>query len=207
MSLMFALMRQEGKRRTWAVLAAATYGCSAWYIDNSFAFDFMTDAMIWLPAIVMTFNVLKRNWHAPENAKRTFSWIPLCLVMALCLANNFYFAYISLFFCIVFALIFSYEPLAAAKSRKDALATWAKRIAALAGIVVVALGLAAVAFFPSVLAFLGADRAQVTPTFSFFAPLQNSSALFPRRCSSRADRISQRTARRTRFPCSSCSRC
>lgn len=172
MSLMFALMRQEGKRRTWAVLAAATYGCSAWYIDNSFAFDFMTDAMIWLPAIVMTFNVLKRNWHAPENAKRTFSWIPLCLVMALCLANNFYFAYISLFFCIVFALIFSYEPLAAAKSRKDALATWAKRIAALAGIVVVALGLAAVAFFPSVLAFLGADRAQVTPTFSFFAPLE-----------------------------------
>lgn len=172
MSLMFALMRQEGKRRTWAVLAAATYGCSAWYIDNSFAFDFMTDAMIWLPAIVMTFNVLKRNWHAPENAKRTFSWIPLCLVMALCLANNFYFAYISLFFCIVFALIFSYEPLTAAKSRKDALATWAKRIAALAGIVVVALGLAAVAFFPSVLAFLGADRAQVTPTFSFFAPLE-----------------------------------
>lgn len=172
MSLMFALMRQEGKRRTWAVLAAATYGCSAWYIDNSFAFDFMTDAMIWLPAIVMTFNVLKRNWHAPENAKRTFSWIPLCLVMALCLANNFYFAYISLFFCIVFALIFAYEPLAAAKSRKDALATWAKRIAALAGIVVVALGLAAVAFFPSVLAFLGADRAQVTPTFSFFAPLE-----------------------------------
>lgn len=172
MSLMFALMRQEGKRRTWAMLAAATYGCSAWYIDNSFAFDFMTDAMIWLPAIVMTFNVLKRNWHAPENAKRTFSWIPLCLVMALCLANNFYFAYISLFFCIVFALIFSYEPLAAAKSRKDALATWAKRIAALAGIVVVALGLAAVAFFPSVLAFLGADRAQVTPTFSFFAPLE-----------------------------------
>lgn len=172
MSLMFALMRQEGKRRTWAVLAAATYGCSAWYIDNSFAFDFMTDAMIWLPAIVMTFNVLKRNWHAPENAKRTFSWIPLCLVMALCLANNFYFAYISLFFCIVFALIFAYEPLAAAKSRKDALATWAKHIAALAGIVVVALGLAAVAFFPSVLAFLGADRAQVTPTFSFFAPLE-----------------------------------
>lgn len=172
MSLMFALMRQEGKRRTWAVLAAATYGCSAWYIDNSFAFDFMTDAMIWLPAIVMTFNVLKRNWHAPENAKRTFSWIPLCLVMALCLANNFYFAYISLFFCIVFALIFSYEPLAAAKSRKDALIAWAKRIAALAGIVVVALGLAAVAFFPSVLAFLGADRAQVTPTFSFFAPLE-----------------------------------
>lgn len=172
MSLMFALMRQEGKRRTWAVLAAATYGCSAWYIDNSFAFDFMTDAMIWLPAIVMTFNVLKRNWHAPENAKRTFSWIPLCLVMALCLANNFYFAYISLFFCIVFALIFSYEPLTAAKSRKDALATWAKRVAALAGIVVVALGLAAVAFFPSVLAFLGADRAQVTPTFSFFAPLE-----------------------------------
>ena len=172
MSLMFALMRQEGKRRTWAVLAAATYGCSAWYIDNSFAFDFMTDAMVWLPAIVMTFNVLKRNWHAPENAKRTFSWIPLCLVMALCLANNFYFAYISLFFCIVFALIFSYEPLTAAKSRKDALATWAKRVAALAGIVVVALGLAAVAFFPSVLAFLGADRAQVTPTFSFFAPLE-----------------------------------
>ena len=172
MSLIFALMRQEGKRRTWAVLAAATYGCSAWYIDNSFAFDFMTDAMIWLPAIVMAFNVLKCNWHAPENAKRTFSWIPLCLVMALCLANNFYFAYISLFFCIVFALIFAYEPLAAAKSRKDALATWAKRIAALAGIVVVALGLAAVAFFPSVLTFLGADRAQVTPTFSFFAPLE-----------------------------------
>ena len=65
MTLMFALVRQEGKRRTWAVLAAAVYGCSPWYIDNSFAFDFMTDAMIWLPAIVLAFNVLKRNWKAP----------------------------------------------------------------------------------------------------------------------------------------------
>ena len=88
------------------------------------------------------------------------------------LANNFYFAYISLLFCIVFALIFAYEPLSAAKSRKDALVTWAKRIASLAGIVIVSLGLAAIAFFPSVLAFLGADRTQVTPTFDFFAPIE-----------------------------------
>ena len=108
----------------------------------------MTDAMIWLPAIVMAFNVLKRNWNAPVRRKRKFAWLPFCLVMALCLANNFYFAYISLLFCIVFALIFAYEPLSAAKSRKDALVTWAKRIASLAGIVIVSLGLAAIAFFP-----------------------------------------------------------
>ncbi|WP_317391987.1 YfhO family protein [Slackia piriformis] len=172
MTLMFALVRQEGKRRTWAVLAAAVYGCSPWYIDNSFAFDFMTDAMIWLPAIVLAFNVLKRNWKAPVQERKRLAWLPLCLVMALCLANNFYFAYISLLFCIVFALIFAYEPLSAAKSRKDALVTWAKRIASLAGIVIVSLGLAAIAFFPSVLAFLGADRTQVTPTFDFFAPIE-----------------------------------
>lgn len=172
MALMFALVRQEGKRRTWAVLSAAVYGCSIWYIDNSFAFDFMTDAMIWLPAIVMAFNVLKRNWDAPAKEKSKFAWLPLCLVMALCLVNNFYFAYITLFFCIVFALIFAYTSASSFETRKEALLIWAKRILTLAGTVIVALGLAAIAFFPSVLAFLGADRAQVTPTFDFFAPLE-----------------------------------
>ncbi|MFQ9741464.1 MAG: YfhO family protein [Slackia sp.] len=172
MALMFALVRQEGKRRTWAVLSAAVYGCSIWYIDNSFAFDFMTDAMIWLPAIVMAFNVLKRNWDAPAKEKSKFAWLPLCLVMALCLVNNFYFAYITLFFCIVFALIFAYAPASSFETRKKALLIWAKRILTLAGTVIVALGLAAIAFFPSVLAFLGADRTQVTPTFDFFAPLE-----------------------------------
>ena len=172
MALMFALARQEGKRRTWAVLSAAAYGCSIWYMDNSFAFDFMTDAMIWLPAIVMAFNVLKRNWSATAKAKSGFAWIPLCLIMALCLVNNFYFAYITLFFCIVFALIFAYTPASSFETQKEALLIRTKRILTLAGTVIVALGLAAIAFFPSVLAFLGADRAQVTPTFDFFAPLE-----------------------------------
>lgn len=172
MSLMYFLTRQEGKHHSWAVLSAAVYGCSAWYIDNSFAFDFMTDAMIWLPAIVMTFNVLKRNWNARAKEKSRLAWLPLCLVMALCLINNFYFAYITLFFCIVFALIFAYAPASSFKTRKEALVIWAKRIIALAGTVIVALGLAAIAFFPSVLAFLDADRTQITPTFDFFAPLE-----------------------------------
>lgn len=191
MLLMYALIRQEGKRRAWAVVAGAVYGCSMWYIDNSFAFDFMTDAMLWLPAIVMAFNHLKRSWDESEGegggAGRSgrpdpkTAWVPLLLVMALCLACNFYFAYISVLFCIVFALIFARPGTARdasgrkrAESREGRRARWiegAKRIGVLAAVVVGALAVAAVAFVPSVAAFLGADRTQVAASFDLLPSL------------------------------------
>lgn len=189
MLLMYALIRQESRRRAWAVVAGAVYGCSMWYIDNSFAFDFMTDAMLWLPAIMLAFNHLKRSWDASEDAARhpgatpdpRTAWIPLALVMALCLACNFYFAYISLVFCILFAVIFA-RPCAprdasgrrkpeSRSERNGRYIAAAKRIGILAAIVIGALALAAVAFVPSVAAFLAADRTQVAASFDLLPGL------------------------------------
>lgn len=97
MMFLYRLCRQEKRTRIFAFLGAVMYGCSFWFIDNSFAFDFMTDAMLWPPLVVMAYNRFRM-----KNK-------PLCLIIvaALAVANSFYFAYMLVLFLILFALVFS----------------------------------------------------------------------------------------------------
>lgn len=160
MLAMFALFKQEKHRRAFAICGAAIYGCSYWFIDNSFAFDFMTDAMIWPPLVVMAFNRFQQKG----------SWVPLLLTVSLSIANSFYFGYINCIFYILFAFIFSYRT-DAADSLAEHLIAYVKSLGELACIMAAALALAAVAFLPSVSAFLAADRTQTATTFDWLPPL------------------------------------
>ncbi len=216
MLFLYRLCRQEKRPALLSFLGAVVYGCSFWFIDNSFAFDFMTDAMLWPPLIIMAYNRFMCT-------NRPFALIIAC---ALAIANSFYFGYMTVLFLVIFALIFSlpvwergegagkasegasegaFATLAPAKTagegsgessgeaadktctkaslkpRKSAaspLALYVRRIGVLALIMLVALALAAVAFFPSVKAFLSADRVAQLVTMSPL-PKPETLALLP----------------------------
>ena len=220
MLFLYRLCRQEKRPALLSFLGAVVYGCSFWFIDNSFAFDFMTDAMLWPPLIIMAYNRFMRT-------NRPFALIIAC---ALAIANSFYFGYMTVLFLVIFALIFSLpvwekgERAGAAagettegtsegvlegafaasapaetagegsgeaadeapvkgrlKCRKSVVSPFAlyvRRIGVLALIMLVALALAAVAFLPSVKAFLSADRVAQLVTMSPL-PKPETLALLP----------------------------
>ena len=97
MMFMYRLHRQEKRTMVFSFVGAVMYGCSFWFIDNSFAFDFMTDAMLWPPLILMAYNRFIRT-------NRPFA---LIVAAALAIANSFYFAYMTTLFLILFAIVFS----------------------------------------------------------------------------------------------------
>ena len=218
MLFLYRLCRQEKRPALLSFLGAVLYGCSFWFIDNSFAFDFMTDAMLWPPLIIMAYNRFMRT-------NRPFALIVAC---ALAIANSFYFGYMTVLFLVILALIFSLpvwekgegvgkasegvgkapegvpegafaalapaeaagedpgeatgEPCAkgGTKPRKNAdspFALYARRIGVLALIMLVALALAAVAFLPSVKAFLSADRVAQLVTMSPLPKLETLALL------------------------------
>lgn len=208
MLFLYRLCRQEKRPALLSFLGAVVYGCSFWFIDNSFAFDFMTDAMLWPPLIIMAYNRFMRT-------NRPFALIIAC---ALAIANSFYFGYMTVLFLVIFALIFSLPvwekgegvgkapegvpegALAPAeapgegsgeaagkacakvslKPRKSAaspFALYARRIGVLVLIMLVALALAAVAFLPSVKAFLSADRVAQLVTMSPLPKLETLALL------------------------------
>ena len=215
MLFLYRLCRQEKRPALLSFLGAVLYGCSFWFIDNSFAFDFMTDAMLWPPLIIMAYNRFMRT-------NRPFALIVAC---ALAIANSFYFGYMTVLFLVIFALVFSLpvwekgegvgkasegahegalvapapaetvgegsgedsgeaagKPCAkgGSKPQKNAVspfALYARRIGVLALIMLVALALAAVAFLPSVKAFLSADRAAQLVTMSPLPKLETLALL------------------------------
>lgn len=160
MLTMFVLLRQERHERIFAICGAVIYGCSYWFIDNSFAFDFMTDAMIWPPLVIMAFNRFRRRG----------SWLPLLLTVSLSMANSFYFGYINCVFYILFALIFSCgaRPNGGLAKRT---ANYAKTLGKLACVAAAALALAAIALVPSVSALLASDRTQTAAVFDWWPSL------------------------------------
>ena len=155
MCFMYLLVRREGHRWVSSACAAVLYGCSFWYIDNSFAFDFMTDAMLWPPLLMLALGRYRRGG----------SWVPLCIVVALMLANSCYFGYINAVFCVIVALIFSWVGGEGSLGARIGGYLW--RLVKLGLVFVLGLALACVAFYPAATALLGADRAQVGTTFSW----------------------------------------
>lgn len=173
MTFMYSLCRQEKRTKVFSCLGAIMYGCSFWFIDNSFAFDFMTDAMLWPPLIVMAYN----------RFRRTNKPLALIVCAALALANNFYFAYMLVLFLIIFALVFSLplgEVLNEAKEKCHLffVRLYARRVGVLALIMVASFALAAIAFLPSVQALLQADRV-ATSASSSILPAHETRALLP----------------------------
>ena len=172
MAAMYLLCRVEKKETAFSMIAGMVYGCAWWYLYYSYFYGgFMTDAMFWLPLAAIAFHFYL------EKGK----WIPLVCIIALTVANSFYFGYMSCLFYAVFFLIFSADK--GIKIRGYFL-----RVSKLAGIAVMGLLLSCVFFLPSVNALLSADRTQTL----FDSRLISSPSFFvtlPERLFTRAGRF------------------
>ena len=157
MALMYILLRYEKRSRGSSFAAAIVYAGGIYYMWNANFFDFMTDAYLWVPLMVLGFRIWEK--------KRNF-W-PLVLSAALAAINNYYFAYHTYFFFIAFVLIMARPP-KQLKGFKRKFQGWLKEVGGYAWQGIAALLLSMVAFLPAVLAFLKIDRFDTVNPVSLF---------------------------------------
>ncbi|MGN9160385.1 YfhO family protein [Clostridium sulfidigenes] len=148
MILMYNLLRYENKKKYTSFIGAITYGVSMTFIRNAIAFDYMTDAMVWLPLTIWGYKV----W---EKSKKNFL---LILGIALTVLSNFYFGYMSLIFYCIYAIVFTNGD---GKSVIDKIKSYFKKGFQFGAKITLSIGIAAVLFIPAVIAFMSADRFQV----------------------------------------------
>lgn len=156
MSFMYLLLRYEKRTKLSSFAAAIVYGGGIYYMWNSNFFDFMTDAYLWVPLMVLGFRIYEK--------RRNF-W-PLVISASLAAINNYYFAYHTFIFFIVFVLFFVSPQ---GKSIKDKIGAYFKRVGEYSLMGVSALLLSMFAFLPAALSFLRIDRFDtVNPVSTFY---------------------------------------
>lgn len=158
MIVMYLLLRYEKRSRSSSFAAAIVYAGGIYYMWNANFFDFMTDAYIWFPLMVLGFRIWQR--------KRNF-W-PLVLAAAMAAINNYYFAFHSFIIFILFVLLMVKAP-----PQKGGLwprmINWFKEVAQYAWQGITALLLSMFAFLPAAFAFLKLDRFDtVNPVSTFY---------------------------------------
>ncbi|WP_274228595.1 GtrA family protein [Clostridium sp. 'White wine YQ'] len=145
MLFLYVLLKYEKRKTYSSLIGAAIYGGCINFIWFSLFNDFMADAYIWLPLTVLGWRIYKRSSN----------WVPFVISAALTVANSFYFGFISFVFYIIFIIVFMDVE---GTKLKDKICSFFGQISKYAIFAVIALGLSAVAFLPSVLAFLKVDR-------------------------------------------------
>lgn len=157
MFFMYVLLRYEKRSRSASFAAAIVYGGGIYYMWNSNFFDFMTDAYLWVPLMVLGFRIYEK--------KKNY-W-PLIISAALQGINNFYFAFHTYMFFIVFVIFFVSPK---GSGFKEKLKSYFSRVGQYALMGVSALLLSMFAFLPQVMAFLKIDRFDtVNPVSLFYA--------------------------------------
>lgn len=157
MIFMYLLLRYEKRSRGSAFAASLVYGGGIYYMWNANFFDFMTDAYLWVPLMVLGF----RMWQK----KRSF-WL-LVLSAALAVINNYYFGYHTFFFFIVFVLIMA-KPKIPGRGFVEALRAWLGEVGSVAWQGIAALAISMFAFLPAVFSFLKIDRFDTVNPVSLF---------------------------------------
>lgn len=156
MFFLYILLRRE-ERSHWASLVGAMcYGGTIWFFFSSLSFDFMTDAMLWLPLMLL----------ALRYDRETGNWLPAVLCGAGAILDSFYFAYIGFIFYGVAVLVFLRPAGGTLRTRaRSAARALARFLLMAAG----SAGLSCVLFLPAVCALRGVDRfyghAAVAPLF------------------------------------------
>ncbi|NMM61824.1 YfhO family protein [Clostridium sp. P21] len=145
MTILYLLLKYEKKSTYTSLIGSAVYGGCISFIWFSLFFDFMADAYVWLPLTVL-------GWRIYENTKK---WYLLVISAALTVANSFYFGFISFVFYIIFIIVFTKVK---GKNIREKISSFFNSILKYAVFAAMAVGLSAVAFIPSVLAFLKTDR-------------------------------------------------
>ncbi len=146
MFFMFSLLKYEGRKTLNALIGAVVYGAALIFTRYSVAFDFMTDAYVWVPLTILGFNIYKRT-------KKSFV---LLLGAAITVGNSFYFGFMSFVFYFIYMLIFA--PSIEGKSIRDniigALKTYYKYIL----YALLAIGISCIFLIPSLYALFSSDR-------------------------------------------------
>ncbi|KAF5074889.1 Bacterial membrane protein YfhO [anaerobic digester metagenome] len=157
MALMYGLLRYEKRSRGSSFAAALVYGGGIYYMWNANFFDFMTDAYLWVPLMVLGYRIWER--------RRNF-W-PLVISAALAAINNYYFAYHTYLFFILFVLIMAKSP-NYGRSLREKAANWFREVGGYAWQGIAALLLSMFAFLPAAFAFLRIDRFDTVNPVSLF---------------------------------------
>lgn len=157
MVLMYLLMRYEKRSRGASFASAIVYAGGIYYMWNANFFDFMTDAYLWVPLMVLGFRIWEK--------KRNF-W-PLVLSAALAAINNYYFAFHTYVFFILFVLVMARPPKQLAGFRAKA-GGWLREVGGYAWQGIAALALSMFAFLPAVYSFLKIDRFDTVNPVSLF---------------------------------------
>ncbi|MFJ8528880.1 YfhO family protein [Bacillus sp. NPDC094106] len=143
MLFMYGSLRYHNKTVFSSFIAAVIYGGCITFIRHSLLWDFMADAIVFLPLVIWGL-----DRYILERKKGLFLF-----ATAFMLASNFYFAFITSIFIYMYAF-FQYFATQQNKTIVSFL-TYYIKIAFLYGL---SLGLAAVCFLPSVNAVFSADR-------------------------------------------------
>ncbi|MGI2731917.1 YfhO family protein [Bacillus cytotoxicus] len=143
MLFMYGSLRYHHKTTFSSFISAIIYGGCITFIRHSLLWDFMADAIVFLPLVLWGF-----DRYIIERKKGLFLF-----ATALMLASNFYFAFITSIFIYIYAF-FQYFTTQQNKTIQSFL-TYYIRITFLYGL---SLGLVAVFFLPSVNAVFNADR-------------------------------------------------
>lgn len=145
MLILYYLLRYEGRKVYSSIIGALIYGGCISFIHFSLFFDFMADAYIWLPLTIL-------GWRIYNKTGKYFLFV---ISAALTIANNFYFGFISFVFYVIFIIVFM-KLKGSTLSQK--IHSFFKEILKYSMFTILALGIAAAAFIPSVITFLNTDR-------------------------------------------------
>lgn len=157
MIVMYLLLRYEKRSRSASFASAIVYAGGIYYMWNANFFDFMTDAYIWFPLMVLGFRVWQK--------KRNF-W-PLVLAAAMAAINNYYFAFHSFIIFILFVILMVKVP--PEKTGLPAkISGYFKEVGQYAWQGIAAILLSMFAFLPAVFAFLKLDRFDTVNPVSLF---------------------------------------
>ena len=141
------------KQHSHLLFFAIIYGGCITFIRHSLLWDFMADAIVFLPLVIWGLDK-----YIIEKKHGLF-----LIVATLMLASNFYFAFITSIFIFIYAL-FQYFATQQNKTIVSFL-TYYIRIGLLYGL---SLGLAAVCFLPSVNAVFSADRLSKSLRYHYY---------------------------------------
>lgn len=153
MLFMYFCLRSNRKKTLSCIAGAVIYGGSITFIRHAMLFDFMTNAIVYLPLLVWGF-----ERYLEKNKKGLF-----ILSLFLILFENFYFAFISSNFLFIYSFI-RYFSLERIHSILDIIKYYSR----IAVMYLCALLMSAAAFLPSVYAVFNSDRLESNSKIPLF---------------------------------------
>ena len=154
MYIMFTLLRYKERSYLAAFLGSVLYGGSAFLANYAVIFDFMMESFMLLPLVILGFeHYIKSN--------KPYAFV---ITLAIVLFSNFYFAYMTTIFLMIYAIYKFFDEPRFTKSVKGFL----QYVLTTSGYYMLSVMIAAVGFFPTVYQFLQSGRIGAEYELSLF---------------------------------------